>query len=59
MNEYEATCSLCSWREEYLVREQAEHAAVWHVFEQHRENWNDVIGGRFPRDPRPEEAFRV
>jgi hypothetical protein len=46
--EHVAFCSLCTWRESWTTRTAAEAAAVWHVYDDHREVWVERIGTTDP-----------
>ncbi len=49
-----AICTMCLHVEEWDSHDAAGCAMSWHVYENHRERWNAVVGERTPRDPRPE-----
>lgn len=46
-------CSYCDSRPTWETREEAEAAAVWHVYERHPELWLQEVGDRLPKDFRP------
>jgi hypothetical protein len=43
----------CEWFTDEPVEAIARCLATWHVYEDHRDVWNKVIGDRLPRDPDP------
>lgn len=47
-------CRLCSWEgPERPDTQVAQQDAVWHVYEEHRDEWVKVIGDRPPERPKP------
>jgi hypothetical protein len=46
-------CGLCLWSQTWDTVPAAQAAAVWHVANDHPEEWDALIG-RAPLDPRPE-----
>lgn len=55
--EHKATCTLCAWFESWTTREAAEASAVWHVFNDHREVWNERMGTEAPQVKHMPEDF--
>lgn len=43
----------CTYVEYWPSRQQAQAAAVWHVYDHHPDQWKAVIGDRAPQDLRP------
>lgn len=52
---HRAICGVCGWQSrEWPTQDQAGCEASWHVYEQHREEWIEIIGSdRPPVDPDP------
>lgn len=49
-------CGLCPWVKSWSTEEVARAAGVWHVYEEHRQEFYATLGERRPpRDPRPRE----
>jgi hypothetical protein len=53
---WRASCGHCRWAESWDSRSNAQDAATWHVFEQHREAWLDAVGNRPPVEPDPRKV---
>lgn len=57
MTEYvdqKGVCQICSWEGDSRPDgELARQDAVWHVYEEHREEWLKLIGDRQPERPKP------
>lgn len=52
-------CFYCPARETWPTREEAQAAAVWHVYDLHPETWLQVIGDRPPVDLRPDPRRKL
>jgi len=52
---YTAFCNECGWSEAWDGERAAQAAAVWHVYDTHRDISVRVLGARPPVDPRPVE----
>lgn len=55
--DYVATCQHCGHQETWPHADQAQGAAVWHVYEQHRDVWLSIIGDRPPAGSDPRRAL--
>lgn len=54
---FTAQCLTCGHEEPgWATRTEAQDAAVWHVYDSHRDTWRAVIGARAPMRPRPRKA---
>lgn len=52
--EFSAYCKFCGPSPAvYPSGLEAQRGAVWHVYDDHPEEWRRVVGDRPPRDPRP------
>lgn len=52
-------CKICGASEHWTTRDAAQAAAVWHVYNDHREAYVATIGeDRPPKDPVPENLGR-
>lgn len=50
-------CNLCGWMSRSTPsRTDAQEAAVWHVYEEHPEEWQSLFGDRPPLAQRPWEG---
>lgn len=56
--EHWGKCTRCLWRESWTTKLAAMAAAVWHVFEEHPEDWRRVIGKQPPSCLEPKEYGR-
>lgn len=57
-----AQCQIlgCGWTSaKYSLMVQAQRAAVWHVYDEHPDWWQRVVGDRKPRDERPSDLWKV
>lgn len=50
-------CYLCSWEgSAWPMASMAQGEAVWHVYEEHRDQWVAHYGDRLPQDPDPRKS---
>lgn len=54
---YIAACRKCPFTEEHLDINEGQKAAVWHVYEEHRNIWVQIHGNHMPRDDRPKTGY--
>lgn len=54
-SEYVFRCKLCGHRESWTTEVAAQAASVWHVYNEHLDEWKHLAGTRRPVDPHPEE----
>lgn len=58
MSNFRAVTAICSWTEEWTTQEAAQAAAVWHIYNHHRDEWINIMGeDRPPLARTPPEAY--
>lgn len=52
---FSARCKFCGLLPyDFASEKEAQRGAVWHIYEEHPEEWRAVVGDRPPRDLRPD-----